>query len=258
MQQEGILASLPIWGVFVATLLLALLSVEGGYQWAMRKRRTEVETEAPLGAMVGAMLGFLGFLLAFTFGMAADRYHDRQVALLDETNAIWATYWQAGMIPEPHRTEARKILRNYVNVQLQWAGVEKGKAGYSGNELLNQLWAQAVVVGQQNPGDVDVFLGSVGEVINLHGKRVMVRERSQIPRAIWIVLYLVSILSLAAMGYHGGVAGTNRSPVTVAVAIAFSAVIMLITDLDRPGQGFINVSQQAMIELRDWTTALKP
>jgi hypothetical protein len=217
-----------------------------------------VEKEAPVGAMVGAMLGLLAFLLAFTFGMAADRYHDGKIALLDETNAIRATYWQAGMISEPHRSEVRRILRNYVEERLQWAGVEKNKAGNSWNDLLNQLWAQAVVVGAQNPGGVDVFLGSVSEVINLHAKRVMVRERSQIPGAFWASLYAVAILALSTMGYHSGVAGTNRTPVTIAVAVAFSVVIILITDLDRPKEGFINVSQQSMVDLRNWMTALRP
>jgi hypothetical protein len=31
-----------------------------------------------------------------------------------------------------------------------------------------------------------------------------------------------------------------------------------MTDLDRPGEGFVNVSQQAMIDVRDWLTASKP
>jgi hypothetical protein len=60
------------------------------------------------------------------------------------------------------------------------------------------------------------------------------------------------------MGYHGGVAGTSRSPVMLAVAIAFSAVIMVIADLDRPGQGFINVSQQPMVDLRERLAASGP
>jgi hypothetical protein len=258
MQEYGLFTSLPIWGVFIVTLLLVLLSVEGGYQWARHKRRSEVEKEAPVGAMVGAMLGLLAFLLAFTFGMAADRYHDRKIAILDETNALRATYWQAGMISEPHRTEVRKILRNYVEERLQWTGVKNVKGSYSWNELFNQLVAQTTAVGMQNPGGADVFLASVSNVIDLHATRVMVRERSQIPGAFWAALYVIAILSLAAMGYHGGVAGTNRSPVTIAVAIAFSVVIMLIADLDRPGEGFINVSQQAMIDVRDWMSASKP
>jgi hypothetical protein len=258
MQGHGLFAAIPLWGVLIATLLLVLLSVEGGYQWARYKRRAEVEKEAPVGAMVGTMLGFLAFLLAFTFSMAAARYHDRKVALLHEANAIHLTYLQAGLIPEPQRTEVRKILRDYVEERLRWAGVVKAPTGRSRDDLLDQLWAQAAVVGAQNPGEVDVFLGSVGQVIDLHTERMMLRERSQIPTAFWVVLYLIAFLALAAMGYHGGVAGTKRTPVSVAVAVAFSLVIMLVADLDRPGEGFVNVSQQVMIDLQDWMAQSKP
>jgi len=86
----------------------------------------------------------------------------------------------------------------------------------------------------------------------------MFRERSQIPGPFWAALYVVAILSLAAMGYHSGVAGTNRSPVTLEVAIAFSLVILLIVDLDRPGEGLVNVSQQAMMDLQDWMSRSQP
>jgi len=259
MQSEGLRAAIPIWGVFLVTMLLVLLSVEGGYRWARHKQqRAEQEKEAPVGAMVGATLGLLAFLLAFTFGMAADHFHARKVALVDEANAIRTTYLLAGVIPEPYRTEVRKVLPDYVEERLRWAGVEQGQAGRSAKALLGQLWAQAAAVGAQNPGGVDVFLSSVNRVIELRQERLMVRERSRIPGPFWAVLFLVSILALAAMGYHGGVAGTARSPVMLAVAIAFSAVIMLIADLDRPGEGFINVSQQAMIDLRDALTDSKP
>jgi hypothetical protein len=71
-------------------------------------------------------------------------------------------------------------------------------------------------------------------------------------------LFVIAILSLAAMDYHSGIAGTNRSPVTLAVAIAFSVVILLLVDLDRPGEGFINVSQQVMIDLQDWMPQSQP
>lgn len=67
--------------------------------------------------------------------------------------------------------------------------------------------------------------------------------------------YLRAGLTLSAMGYHGGVAGTKRSPVTVAAAVTFTLVIVLIADLDRPGEGWVNVSQEPMLELR---SALAP
>jgi hypothetical protein len=214
---------------------------------------------APVGAMVGAMLGLLAFILGVTFSLAFNRFHDRKIALLREAaNAIRMTYLQAAVIPEPHRSEVRRIVRDYAGERLQWAGVEKVNVRSSANELLDQLWAQAAIVGSQNPGTADVFLRSVSKVIDLNATRLMLRDRSHIPTFFWFALYLLAILSLASMGYHGGVAGTNRSPATIAVAIAFSVVIMMIADVDRPGEGFIDVNQQPMIDTRNFVNASKP
>ena len=52
------------------------------------------------------------------------------------------------------------------------------------------------------------------------------------------------------MGYHSGLAGTSRSMAILPVAFTFSVVIALIADLDRPQEGILRVSQQALIDLR--------
>jgi hypothetical protein len=253
-------SSLPTWFVFIATLMLSLLSVEFGYRRAKKRQlRTEQEEErekeAPVGAMVGTTLGLLAFLLAFTFGMAADAFHARKMALLEETNAVRITYRLAGVIPEPHRTDVRQILREYVEDRLHWVGLDKAQESIAATVLLDRLWAHAVAVGAQSPGGVDEFLGSVVRVTEVRAERETVRERSRIPNDFWLVLYLLAILSLWSMGYHGGVAGTVRSPVMIAVAISFSLVMVLIADVDSPGHGIVNVSQQPMVDLRNWLVA---
>ena len=68
----------------------------------------------------------------------------------------------------------------------------------------------------------------------------------------------VAVFSLATMGYHSGLAGTSRSLAVLAVAFTFSAVIGLIADLDRPQEGGLKVSQQALIDLRQSMNAIKP
>lgn len=249
---DSFVADLPILAVFAGTLLLAVAAVEFGYRWARRRQRErELEKEAPVGAMVGATLGLLAFLLAFTFGIAADAFHDRKIALVEETNAIRMTYLLAGGLRGTHGGEVRAILREYVDQRLRWASGKPDEPGKSAPNLLDRLWRSAAAIEAESPGNVDVFLGYAGRIVELEQQREMVRERSRIPGAYWAVLYLVAILSLAAVGYHGGVAGASRSPVMLAVVVAFSAVIMVIADLDRPGQGFINVSQRPMMELRD-------
>lgn len=239
---------------FVATVSVALLSIELGYRHARRKllraqREGEVEKEAPVGAMVGTTLGLLAFLLAFTFGLAADTFHARKMALLEEVKAIRSTYLLADVVAEPQRAAIRGILRDYVDDRLRWVGAKPDRPGVAEQQRIDALWRQAAIVGLQNPGGVDVFLASVARIIDVRADREMVREHSHIPATYWVVLYLLAILSLGSMGYYCGVAGTRRSPVSVATAIAFSLVIVMIADVDSPGKGFINVSQQPMLDL---------
>jgi hypothetical protein len=49
---------------------------------------------------------------------------------------------------------------------------------------------------------------------------------------------------MAEMGYHSGLAGKRRPLAIPAVALAFAAVMLLIADLDRPGEGLIRVNQE--------------
>jgi len=66
-----------------------------------------------------------------------------------------------------------------------------------------------------------------------------------------MVLCLLAIISMAAMGYHQGLISTRRSLAVLALVFAFSVVMYLIADLDRPGAGMFRVSQQSMIDLRN-------
>jgi len=256
---DRLFADLPLWGVFVGTLFVVLAAVEAGYRLARQRQKVhQLEKEAPVGAMVGATLGLLAFLLAFTFGIAADAFQARKVALVSEANAIRMTYLLSSVTPEAQRGEIRTVLREYVDERLRWAGGQPDEAGKSGRDLLDRLWRAAAAVGAQAPGEVDVFLSYVGRIIELQNERLMVRERSRIPGTYWTVLYIVAVLALAAMGYHAGIAGTNRSPAWLAVTIAFSAVMLVVVDLDRPGQRLINVSQEPMLDLRATLARSKP
>ncbi|MBO3276727.1 bestrophin-like domain [Pseudomonas schmalbachii] len=254
MQQSGgPLDALPLWGLFVTILILVLLSVEGGYRLGKyRRSRSEEEKESAVGAMVGATLGLLAFILAFTFGLAAERFDTRRQVVLDEANAIGTTYLRAGMLPE-RREEIRTLLREYVDVRLEAVRSGTIAAGIRQSEQLHtQLWAQATAIGEAHPTSIvlGLFVQSLNEVIDLHAKRVTADVRNRIPAAIWIALLAVAVLSLAAMGYHAGLSRTSRSLAEVVVALTFSIVIGLIADLDRPHEGALQVSQQALMDLR--------
>ena len=258
MENSGPLDALPLWALFISILVVVLLSVECGYRLGRyRRARHEEEKEAPLGTMVGATLGLLAFILAFTFGLAAARFDARRQVLLDEANAIGTTYLRAGMLPE-RGDQVRGLLRDYVRVRLEAVQSDNVAEGIRRSEnIQNQLWTEAQTVGEKNANSilVGLFVQSLNEMIDLHAKRVQTGLRSRIPGAIWLGLFAVAALSLATMGYHAGLSGTRRSLAIVAVAITFSVVIGLIADLDRPQEGVLNISQQALIDVQRSMTA---
>jgi hypothetical protein len=81
---------LSLWG-FCFTLLLVYSASRAATGGLDTNKSAPNRKEAPVGAMVGSHLGLLAFLLAFTFGMAADAFQ-RKLALVDEANAIRTTY----------------------------------------------------------------------------------------------------------------------------------------------------------------------
>ena len=251
------LDALPLPAAFLLIVVLVLLSIEGGFRLGIyRRKRSEQEKDAPVGAMVGSTLGLLAFMLAFTFGMAASRFDARKALVLEEANAIGTTYLRAAMLPEGGDA-VRGLLREYVDQRL--AAVKGGNVVTALKEseaLQSKLWALAVTAGQQHPNSIVVglFVESLNDVIDLHAKRVTAGLRNRIPGTIWVGLFVIATLSLGAMGYHSGLAGPTRSLAVVAVAFAFSAVIALVVDLDRPQEGALVVSQQPLIDVRQSMT----
>ncbi|HEX2490802.1 MAG TPA: hypothetical protein VHR27_15440 [Blastocatellia bacterium] len=254
MQLHGLLDALPLWALLVATLVVALLSFEGGF-WVGRRRslRSELEQEIVVRGLVGGMLGLEAFMLAFTFGAAAAHFDARRQAVLDEANSIRTAYLRADFLPEPHRAEIRNLLREYVDVRLE--GVRSGKIEQGiarSEELHNQLWLQATASREKttSPAFAVQFIQSLNEIFALHSRRVITGLEFRIPNIIWIVLYAITALAAASIGYHSGLTGRSRPLVALAIILAFSAVILLIEDLDRPLYGFLEVSQRALVDLQ--------
>jgi hypothetical protein len=96
---------------------------------------------------------------------------------------------------------------------------------------------------------VGLLIESLNETMDIHTKRLLVGLRSRLPNALWLTLYLVTLLTMSGVGYHEGLCRSRRSVVIVVLVAAFSAVIALAADLDRPREGFLRVSQQPMIDL---------
>jgi hypothetical protein len=246
------LDSIPLWALWLATIAAGFLSVELGYRLG-RRQSPEWEKESSVGGMVAATLGLLAFMLAFTFGLASGRFDARRQLLQDEVNAIRTSYLRSVFLPEPQRSTIRGLLGEYVEARL---GAQPGKvrqAAAASRQLHARLWAEATAAVEKEPGFglAGLFIQSLNQVIDVHERRVQAGMRGSVPAAIWATLYFVAILSIWGIGYHEGLTCLRRSPAAVALILTFSAVLSLIADLDRPYEGLLSLSQQAMVDLRN-------
>lgn len=254
MPVGGPLDGIPLWLLLGVTIVVFLLAVEGGYRLGgYRGRRSEQEHGAHVLALVTATMGLLALVLAFTFGLATSRFEARKQIVVEEANAVQTTYLRAGLLPGDRGAKVRELLREYVELRLE--AVRLGnveQALWRSEELHRELWKEAEAAGRNQPDSVVVplFIESVNRAIELHAMRVKVAVRSGIPGILWGALFVVAVLNLTAVGYHAGLVRTRRSPAVATLLMSLSIVLMLVADLDRPQEGTLKVSQQAMLDLR--------
>jgi hypothetical protein len=229
-----------------------MLFYEGGFRlgrwW---QDRTPGEQEGPTGMLVGSILALLAFLLAVTMGMAADRFDARRAIVLAEANAIGTAYLRAGYLPQPASDQVRELLREYVPLRIVLTASKDIQADIAKSvEIQNEIWAITEQVARDHGSDViALFVESVNDVIDLHESRVTAGS-ARVPETILLLLIGGAALSLGMVGYNAGLTGRRSLLSAVVLIVALGAVIMIVVDLDRPREGFIQVSQQPLIALQ--------
>jgi hypothetical protein len=253
---SGLAANVPLSIVVIAMVVAFTVAAQAGHLIGRRLRaRGGAEGKEELGTSLGGLLGLLGLLLAFTFSMAGERFERRKNLVVEEANAIGTAWLRADLVPEPMRTRSRSELRDYTQLRLDAAaakGMEERLQLLARSERIQAtLWTAAVEAAAASPTPpTALFVAAVNELIDAHGRRVFSAVRNPIPPAILDTVLGVALLVLAAMGFSRGLDGSRSAAPTIALSLVVTVVLALILDLDRPSEGYLRVSQQAMQDVR--------
>jgi hypothetical protein len=238
--------------IFLVGLAVILAASEIGWQLGSRGGGRE---GGNVPTLESAMLGLLALIIGFTFAMALSRFEARRAAVLNEANAIGTTALRARLLPQPHRTEILKLLREYVQIR-----VDIVQSGHSlaelrtavdrSNVIQEALWqqAKAVVAKDNSMVPTGLFIQTLNEMIDDQEKR-LAALRNRVPNVVLVGLFGIAAIAGGFAGYASGLdPKRNRLPVYI-VGFLVSAVILLIFDLDRPSSGFITNDQQSMVDV---------
>lgn len=245
---------LPLWLLFICSALTIAGALEAGFRFGRARRSVRSgEPDVAMTTVVSATLALLGFMLAMTFSIAVSRFDGRRQAFLREVNAIGTAYLRVDLLPQDLQPAAKGCLKEYVDVRLR--AVDEGALAEGlarSLELHTLLWGLTVRAAREasNPVVVALFVQAANQVIDVHADRIVAAFQSRLPPAVWLVLYLVAVVGMAEIGYQAARAGSARSPAMVGLVISCAAVLWLVACLDRPGEGPLRISQQAMRELQ--------
>ena len=249
-----VLDRFPLWAVYIGTVVVVLIAAEIGFRIGLWLQRRYPESgKTPMtGAVVGGMLGLMAFLLAFSIGIVINQHNNRKAMVVTEANAVGTAHLRAGFLNEADRAASRDLLREYVEVRLVAAAdpTQMDLTITRSEEIHAELWS--IVEDNVRQGReseiMSLFIVAINEVIDVHTLRVAAVEL-RLPRLLGVVLYVATILSFLLVGVASSADG-KRDPIAILLfALAFVAVFMIVVDLDRPMEGQVTVSQQALTDL---------
>jgi len=106
-------------GLLIGLLLSAMIEV--GYRTALQSRiQQDANRKDQMIAVRDGLFLLVSLLLGFTLALAAPRFAERRLLLIEEANAIGTTYLRASALPQPYHDQAQQLIRDYVDA---WSSI---------------------------------------------------------------------------------------------------------------------------------------
>jgi hypothetical protein len=194
--------------------------------------------------------------------------------VLEEANALGTTYLRADLLPEPQQSNVKQMLKDYLALGLGLAAETKEKRLRKVDKLVelennvksvlaeashlqNLMWLEAMAAYQVQPTPgTSLFISALNGAFDLQQSRVTKALNQRMPMVFWLTLYSLAALGMGLGGYDSGLTRGGRNLSPWVVALAFSAVLLLIVALDRPQTSSVN--QAPLQQLFNSITAGNP
>jgi hypothetical protein len=202
----------------------------------------------------GAILTLLGLIIGFAFSMAVGRYDLRKNYEEQEANAIGTEYLRADLLPEADGARVRALLRDYVDLRMQYY-VERDHEQVVGinsrtAKLQSDLWSVVRGPALREPTPVmALVVQGMNDVLNSQGY-TQAAWLNLIPPVAWGLMFSIAVCATVLVGmgpeHSKGLIGAS-----MVLPFVLSIAFFLIADIDSPRRGLINLAPQNLLILAD-------
>ena len=248
---------------FCAFVILAM-ATEVGFQIA-RYRATQIaryratrrnideRVISSTATLTGGMLALVAFVLGLTISVAQNRYETRRQEVVEEANTIGTAWLRAKMVGGEQGDAVAALIEDYTKVRIAYTSAEEdGPIRALVNQtsaLQNQMWKLATQTARAAPNPmVTSYFASLNDMFDASLSQ-RYAFASRVPSTVIWMLMGGSMLSLGAMGYQFGLAGTRQNALTALLLAMWVGSMMVIIDFSRPRAGLLRVDTRPL----EWT-----
>ena len=217
-----------------------------------RQSRTDDKAYHLEQAVQTASLGLLALLLGFSFSLAAYRYDTRNQVIVHEANAISTAYLDSELLPEPHRSELRSTFGGYVAARMHAYDLgtqAAADAAVRSRELQGLLWKEALTAArdQRVPPEFATALTRSLSQVSDSSESAMGAFENRLPESMLKLLFAVAGIANWIAGYCDGERARRLVLVIFVQPLLIALVITVITDMDEPFQGWLQVITNPLV-----------
>lgn len=242
-----------MWLDFLVLLALCVAAFELGRVLGRRLllRSTGEDADSSETHALSGVFGLLALLMAFSFGMALDRYEERRALVVAEANALGTFASRVALLPEDDAATVRTILGQYAGARLAFGrAVTDDQAGeaFAQSDAIHGRMGVAIYSSlARGPADPrgPALLQPFNEAGDLAAERLAARE-AHLPDAVLFLLCLFCVAGAGMLGYSRAGSPRAHRPASLAFLALLAVAFITVLDLDRPRGGSILVPQQAM------------
>jgi hypothetical protein len=209
-------------------------------------------------AVIGSLLALFALLLSFTFSISANRYDTRRQLVIKDANVLGGLYMMSSLLPDAPRKQFKQALREFLDARAQAGALrhtptapEMAQFLALSDTLQQRMWdviREAAAI-QPPPRVIDSMLKGLLDEQSIQAERLVAYE-SRVPDPVIWLLLCGALVAIGAIGLAGGFGNHRGLPARVFFAVMICGTIDVVLDLDKPRQGFIQVSQTPILRLQ--------
>lgn len=250
---DDLVIGTPLW-LLVPLLFGSLLAAREVGAWMRRRLMRSPDGEATEHDYIfNGILGLLALLIAFTFGLALDRYDARRELVVDEANAIGTAEMRVRLLEGPDGVRLAMLLRAYADTRLRYGealAAQKPPLRAASLALRARIETETLAALQpiRTTPLAAMITPAINDAIDIGVSREATHA-SRIPAMVLAVLVIYAWVSAGVLGSALDAAGRRNRGMSALLFVLLTMAIIVILDLDRPQEGAIRISQQPLADL---------